>query len=700
MTRPGGRILVVEDEAIVARDIASQLVELGYQPVGQTAHGEQAIVMARELVPDLVLMDIQLAGEMDGITAARTIVDELGLPVVFLTAFAADDILARAKLIEPYGYVLKPFSRRELGSVLAMALYKSRADVRLRESAMHTAAIVDNMADGVITVDDRGVMESFNNAATGMFGYPAAEAVGQALTMLMPDPLHGMHDRYLQQHLSTGEARMAGTPREVEGRRRDGSTFPVSIALSKITRTGQTTFIGIVRDLTQHHRDMEEIRRLAFYDALTGLPNRRLLMDRLRQALLTSVRTRRRGALMFLDLDHFKLLNDSLGHDVGDMLLHQVAERLQSSVRAGDSVARIGGDEFVLLLESLSEHDHEATKQAEQLAHKVLALLGAPYALGPHHYSITPSIGIAVFLGDQQSVEDLLKMADVAMYQAKTAGRNTSRFFDSAMQAKAEAFAALEKDMRRGLDNHEFVLHYQIQVQADALAQAPGKLVTTGVEALVRWNHATQGLVSPARFIPLAEETGLILPLGQWVLQTACAQLAAWQGQPACAAWTVAVNVSALQFSKPDFVKTVFMALDASGAPAELLKLELTESMLAVDVELIIAKMNALRERGVTFSLDDFGTGYSSLNYLKHMPLEQLKIDQSFVRDVLTDPNDAAIARTIVALGHSLGMRVMAEGVETQGQLQFLTDIGCDAFQGYYFGRPCPAGDLPAKQAQ
>ena len=446
--------------------------------------------------------------------------------------------------------------------------------------------------------------------------------------------------------------------------------------------------LGAFQDISQHRHDVEEIRRLAFYDLLTGLPNRRLLMDRLRQAMLTSARTSQHGALMFLDLDHFKLLNDTQGHGVGDVLLEQVAKRLQSCVRDGDSVARLGGDEFVVLLETLSVHAHEAATQAEVTAKKILDVFGHAYDLQGHFYDSTPSIGIVVFLGDDEGIEELLKRADVAMYQAKSAGRNTARFFDPAMQAAVAMHDALEKDLRRALAAHEFVLHYQIQIDraGDAI----------GAEALVRWNHPTRGMIAPAHFVPLAEATGLVLPLGQWVLETACAQLAMWAHDPQRATWSIAVNVSASQFAQSDFVASIAHALQTTGAAASRLKLELTESTLLDDVEEVIVKMNAIKAFDVGFSLDDFGTGYSSLSYLKRLPLEQLKIDQSFVRDLLTDPNDTMIARTIVALGRSLGLRVIAEGVETVGQYELLAGMGCDAFQGHYFGYPMAAEDLAA----
>jgi diguanylate cyclase (GGDEF)-like protein len=396
--------------------------------------------------------------------------------------------------------------------------------------------------------------------------------------------------------------------------------------------------------------------------------------------MLTSLRTGQHGAVMFLDLDHFKQLNDSLGHAIGDELLLQVAQRLQLCVREGDSVARLGGDEFVVLLEDLSLQANEAATQAELTAKKILDALGQPYTLHGHRYSSTPSIGIMVFMHDHESIENLLNKADVAMYQAKSAGRNTARFFDPEMQAVATAYIELERDLRQGLAEQQFFLHYQIQVDAAG--------TSTGVEALVRWQHERRGLVSPAQFIPLAEETGLILPLGQWVLETACAQMVLWAEEPAKAAWTMAVNISSHQFAQPDFVASVACALRKTGANPHLLKLELTESMLVGDVEDVIGKMRALKAHGVGFSLDDFGTGYSSLSHLKRLPLDQLKIDQSFVRDIMSDANDAVIARTIVALGHSLGLKVIAEGVETAAQHSFLSSVGCDAFQGYRFGRP------------
>ena len=444
-----------------------------------------------------------------------------------------------------------------------------------------------------------------------------------------------------------------------------------------------TGYRGVARDITERKRAEAEIQRLAFYDELTGLPNRRLLMDRLERAVAACAREGNHGALLFLDLDNFKAVNDTMGHDWGDRLLVQVAARLLASVRATDTVARLGGDEFVVVVQSLHAQAASAAAEAEAVAQKVLAALNEPYVVQGSEVHSTPSVGIALFRDVQMPVQELLKRADLAMYQAKARGRNTLCFFDPAMQAAASQRSALEGEMRQALARNEFVLHYQPVVDES------GHVL--GAEALVRWMHPQRGTVSPGAFIPLAEQTGLILPLGRQVLALACRQLAQWAGTGRSQGWSIAVNVSAQEFRQTDFVQEVLGMLGHCGADPRQLKIELTESLLLHDVEDSIQKMQALRAHGVGFSLDDFGTGYSSLSYLKRLPLDQLKIDQSFVRDVLTDPNDATIACTIITLAHSLGLDVVAEGVETEGQRDFLLRNGCRRFQGYLFGRPGPA---------
>ncbi len=441
--------------------------------------------------------------------------------------------------------------------------------------------------------------------------------------------------------------------------------------------------LGVCRDITQQKLHEYEINLLAYYDALTKLPNRRLLQDRLKHALAMSTHAASYGAVLFLDLDHFKTLNDTRGHDVGDMLLLEVAARLLSSVREGDSVARLGGDEFVVILESLSTSRELAVHQTELVAEKLIALLAQPFDLDGELYQTSGSIGISLFLGHQDSMDDLLKYADSAMYQAKAAGRGVFRFFDPVMQNRLEQRAVLEVELRRALETKgELELYFQSQVDE--------RQQVCGAELLLRWHHPQRGLTYPKDFITLAEESGLIQPIGDWILKSAVIQLKVWQQEPRLAKLHLAVNVSEKQFRRADFVTKLSKLLHTSKIRPASLKLELTESLMLENVEDTIAKMQELKALGVGFSLDDFGTGYSSLSYLKQLPLDQIKIDQSFVRDVVSDPNDAAIVVMIIAMSKALGLNVLAEGVENQAQHDFLLNNGCHAFQGYLFGKPVP----------
>ena len=409
-------------------------------------------------------------------------------------------------------------------------------------------------------------------------------------------------------------------------------------------------------------------------------------MNRLEAALLQSPDDSKIGSLMFIDLDNFKILNDTLGHAKGDLLLQQVAHRLASCVRNDDTVARLGGDEFVVMLEDLGDSLQESVAKSEVISEKILFALSEPYDLAGYQHHGTCSIGITSFSKHHESIGDLLKQADLAMYQAKAAGRNSVCFFDPQMQAAATASAALSSELRQGLRNHEFLLHYQPQVGSD------GRMF--GVEALIRWQHPERGLIYPGEFIPQAEESGLILPLGQWVLEMACAQLAIWAKRVETKKLIIAVNVSVRQFRHPEFVEQLITIMNQTGIPAHLLQLELTESLLATGMEATIAEMGRLKRVGVTLAIDDFGMGYSALSYLKLMPLDQLKIDREFVKDVLTDPNDAAIARTIIGLAQSLGLAVIAEGVETEAQRELLARYGCESFQGHLFCKALPIAEL------
>ncbi len=524
-----------------------------------------------------------------------------------------------------------------------------------------------------------------NNAFERHTGYSREEALGQSPRILCGPLTQRREVERILLAFQRGEPVQA----ELVTHKKDGRHFWMEVDIVPVADDAGvflTHWVAVGRDITRRKAAESEIKHLAFYDPLTQLPNRQLLMDRLQLALSQNHRRPREGSLMFIDLDNFKALNDTLGHHKGDLLLQQVAERLTACVRKIDTVARLGGDEFVVMLEDLGTRADDAAAQAKTIAENILAALSEPYLLsGNQHYS-TCSIGVTSFNQDQTNIGDLLKQADLAMYQAKTAGRNTICFFDPVLQAAASAHATLQSDLRRGLRQGEFSLHYQPQVGSS------GRM--TGVEALLRWTHGSRGQVLPAEFIPAAEDGGLILPLGQWALETACEQLAVWSERPETAALSIAVNVSVRQIRHPEFVDLVMAALQNPKVSPHKLKLELTESLLAEDMEVTISKMARLKGMGVTLALDDFGMGYSSLSMLKRLPLDQLKIDKSFVADILTDPNDAAIARTIVGLAQSLGLGVMAEGVETEAQRAFLAHHGCECYQGYLFSRPLPIDAL------
>jgi diguanylate cyclase (GGDEF)-like protein/PAS domain S-box-containing protein len=565
-----------------------------------------------------------------------------------------------------------------------------RRDVTERKQAevdMRIAATAFESHQGMTIADANKVILRVNQAFSDITGYSQAEAVGQTPKLLSS----GRHDAAFYAAMWRSIVELGSWQGEVWNRRKNGELFPewLTITAVKDAMGVVTHYVATFSDITERKSAEEKIQHLAFFDPLTHLPNRRLLQDRLQHAVAASSRHQGQIALLLIDLDDFKTINDTLGHDDGDLLLQQVAQRLCDCVRSSETVARLGGDEFVVLLEHLDEDAEEAARQAELVGDKILHALNQPYQVGGSEHLSTASIGITLFdNGLPSGADDPLKRAELAMYQAKAAGRNTLRFFDPQMQASVNARVRLESDLRHAVHGQQLLLHYQAQVSREH--------GITGAEVLVRWRHPERGMVSPAEFIPLAEDTGLILPLGQWVLDTACAQLALWAQTEALARLTIAVNVSARQFHHKDFVASVLATLARTGATPQRLKLELTESLLVTDVEGVIAKMRALRERGVGFSLDDFGTGYSSLAYLKRLPLDQLKIDQGFVRDILIDPDDAAIARTVIALADSLGLAVIAEGVETQDQLNSLARMGCGHYQGYFFSKPLPVAEFEA----
>ena len=596
---------------------------------------------------------------------------------------AAVDALADMSTAKQSPYPLPIVKQDEIGQLIGgfndLLETLAKREEALKESEALQGTLLSSMLAGVIIVDPATrAIESVNRAAATMFGAPVATIIGKRChAFLCPAAECSCPILDLGGAVENAEKQLLCA---------DGSRRTVLKSVTRIQVRGQEKLLECFVDINERKQAEDEIKQLAFYDALTLLPNRRLLIDRLGQALTASARHRREGALLYIDLDNFKTLNDTRGHNVGDLLLQQVAQRLLACVREGDTVARFGGDEFVVMLEDLSDSPQEAAAQAQIVGSKILDAITQNFNLAGVDHHCTASIGITLFADHQETIADLLKQADLSMYQSKASGRNSLRFFNQDMQAAITERTALETDLAEALTRDQFELYYQAQVS--------GKYRVSGAEALLRWHHPRRGLVSPADFIPIAEENGLILPIGYWVLQAACRQLARWTHRPELAGLTLAVNVSARQLHQSDFVTQVLSALAASGANPQRLKLELTESLLAENIEGIIAKMTVLKEQGVGFSLDDFGTGYSSLSYLTRLPLDQLKIDQSFVRDCLVDANDAAIAKMVVALSGSLGLSVIAEGVESEAQRLVLARQGCHDYQGYLFGPPLPSAEF------
>jgi diguanylate cyclase (GGDEF)-like protein/PAS domain S-box-containing protein len=549
-----------------------------------------------------------------------------------------------------------------------------------REAALRIAAIAFETDESMMVTDEHAVIIRVNQAFTRLTGYSAEEAIGKNPSMLKSD----RHDAGFYHRMWESLRQYNSWQGEIWDRRKNGEIYPAWLSITAVVdKEGKATnYVGAFVDFTERKQAEDEIHHLAYYDPLSQLPNRRLLLDRLRQAVATSARSRTGGALLFIDLDNFKTLNDTKGHGVGDLLLIEVAKRLQACVREGDTLSRFGGDEFVLLLEGLSAESAQAAVQAQGVGEKVLEELNRPYVLDGNAFHSSSSMGITLFSSHQQSLDELLKQADTAMYEAKKSGRNTLRFFDPTMQQELEVRAQLEVGLREALHKQQFRLYYQMQVNRN------GRIL--GAEVLLRWIHPEQGLISPLQFIPLAEETGLIVPIGTWVLESACKQLKAWETDRLTRNLQLSVNVSERQFRQPDFVVQVCAILEQTAINPLRLKLELTESIVLDDVADTIAKMQALKKIGVSFSMDDFGTGYSSLAYLTQLPLDQLKIDQSFVRNIGTKPSDVTIIQTIIGMANNLSMEVIAEGVETVIQRNTLESMGCLLYQGYFFGKPVP----------
>lgn len=686
--KPSLRVLLVEDCEDDALLVERALRRGGLDIVSERVDSAAALSIALLEQWDVVISDFSMRGftGLDALALCRA--GGSDRPFILISGAIGEAAAAAAMKAGASDYVMKhnltrlaPAVLRELNEAVIHADLQ-RTELQLIDSERRFHAFMNASPFIASIVDDSGATVYRNDGWINVFG-DEDTVLAEGLQATLPNQWHAKLGVSDLEVLSSGiaidsveEISSPGAP----------PAFWKNTRFPFLGASGQRLLGRFATDITKLKQSEEIIRKLAYQDPLTDLPNRRMLLDRLAHAMAISARSGSHGALLFFDLDHFKAVNDQHGHDAGDQLLQQTAQRLRSCTRLQDTVSRSGGDEFVIILESLSEEQAEAAIHADVVGKKILATINAPFLLHAGPYEMTASIGIVLFCRHEQTPDSLMKHADLALYSAKIAGRNRHLFFDPAMQARLAVRNALEADLREGLKKNQFELHYQPQIDCS------GRM--TGVEALLRLQHPDKGLIMPTTLIGIAEETGLIIELGNWVLHTACRQLLTWSASNETAHLTMSVNVSARQFNHPEFVPRVLEILDCSGANPDYLILELTESLLLDDIDVTIDKMVALRKTGLRFSLDDFGTGYSSLSYLKRLPLYEIKIDRSFVNDILQDANDAVIVRAIIALGHSFGLSIIAEGVEDSAQRDFLTNNGCTRFQGFLFGAPVPVAML------
>ncbi len=690
------KIFVLEDEVIISKDIQRSLKKLGYEVVGSAVSGagtlEKLAALAPVDLPDLLLSDINIKGDIDGIETAAKVIEQFHIPVIYLTAFADEQTLERAGQTGPFGYLLKPFEERELSTAIEMGLYKHRTERELQQSKELLFATLKSIGDGVIATDKDEKITFINPVACALTGWSEDEALGNALNRVFflvgGSAARAPVERALNRQ--DDDAPALETRNAMTLLRRNGLSLPIDGHITPL-RDSAAQVTGVVatfRDVTQTRALEERLVHQAFHDALTGLPNRALFGNRLRHTLSQMQARFQRGkdqgrvAVLFIDLDNFKWVNDSWGHETGDHLLIEVAERLRGCLRGSDTASRFGGDEFTILIDHVENPGY-----ALGIAERIVQALSEPFHLSGQTLFSSPSIGIAYSQSGQETPDELVRNADTAMYDAKRRGKARVSVFEPSLSEAARGRLHLSNDLRNALARGEISLHYQPKVTLDG-----GQL--HGVEALCRWQHPTRGMVPPAEFIPLAEEIGMIVPLGRWVLREACGQAKRWREvAPDAPPFHMNVNLSAIQMDQPDFAGEVARILEETGMDAKMLTLEITESMVMNQVESKLDVLKALKQQGVCLAIDDFGTGYSSLSYLQMFPLDFLKIDRQFVRES-GQGGDGVILNSMIALAHALNLTVVAEGAETEAEVSNLRAMGCDIAQGYYFAHPMPADEV------
>mgnify|MGYP003589463743 CR=1 FL=1 len=658
-------ILVADDSPMMRMAVKSFLQNEGYQVV-EASDGEAALGIFSQCCPDIVLLDYIMPG-INGIETCRLLQNVQGeskVPIIMITSMEHDDVINASFAAGVTDYITKPINWVVLRQRLKRLLAARDSEQSLKRSEAFSRSIIEHAAIGILTVEADGFIKFANPAVTSIFGYTTAELDNEKVSCLIPNiSLAGQEEHDYKNDLT--------------GYRKNGTSFPVECIISPFGSDGRRFITIMMRDVTERQQYEEIIRRMAFFDSVTGLANRMMLKEQLKQEIAKAKRNNTKLAVLYIDLDGFKQINDTLGHDSGDKVLWEIGQRMKSALQSSDTVARLGGDEFSILLPDLLSEE-----QLGNICTKVLVAIMEPIRISGHELVFTGSIGIARYPDDSTELEELLVYADLAMYDAKQKGKNNFKLFTQKLNTEIKKRLKQENDLRSAIAGEEFVIHYQPKI--DGLTER-----ITGMEALVRWQHPNSGLLLPATFISLAEETGMIIPIGEWVLRTACVHNKALltAGFPPI---RVAVNVSARQFELQDFSSVVASALRDTGMAAQYLELEITESVAMYDVPQISNQIKMIKELGVQISIDDFGLGYSSLSKLHSIAVDKLKIDKSFVQCTEGSTDSCIIAATILMMGKSLSLGVVAEGVENAEQARFLRDKGCEEMQGYYFARPMP----------